>query len=189
MASRSLALCFFAFYGQTRIAAVYHTQLPGDCTLSLKPLERSTLKDMPAGLNTAFPQQRLWRKSWGQGLHHGAGQHTSAEVLRQLDRSVTWCCMWLMHSTVTSSGCTGVELHLCKSFRNHQREERSKEQRSLNCYFTFSIASRNLNKEYVSNFCLSTSDYCLIQGGGRTASNPKVIFLFWEVEHAESLPS
>lgn len=64
MASSSppLALFFFAFYEQTRTAAAYHTQLPGDCTLSFKPLEASTLKDMPAGLNTASPWKRLQRK-------------------------------------------------------------------------------------------------------------------------------
>lgn len=63
-----LALCFFSSYGQTRIAAACHTQIPGDCTLSFKPLEASTLKDMPAGLNTASSQKRMWRKAWGQGL-------------------------------------------------------------------------------------------------------------------------
>lgn len=165
MASRSLpvALCFFAFYWQTRSAAAYPTQLPGDCTLSFKLLEASTLKDMPAGLNTAPPQKRMWRKGWAKDravssriAAWGRAAHISWSPWEpQLDQSVTSCCVWLMHSTVTSSGSTGVELHLCKSFWNHQRDEGSKEERRLNHsylpYFTFSTVSIQTKNTWVTS--------------------------------------
>lgn len=208
MASRSmyLALCFFAFCGQIRNAAAYRTQLPVVLHCELQATgSKYPKRHAHRSEHSINPKEDVNERLGGQAIAPwGRAAHVSWSPHKpQPARSTTTCCARLLHSTSSSSGNTHATwsgcawarancLQLQKSSDRWMGQRIEEAKLLLLTYFAFSIPTINSDKKYLSNFSLSTSDYCLIQGGRRTTSNPNMrLVLFcrglWEAEHSESL--
>lgn len=169
MASRCLPQLYASFLSMGKLGLQLPTKQSylGICTLSFRAPSStwasSTLKDMPAGLHTASPQNSMWGKGWGQGLpcqfkDCTMGQGSTRQLKSPRAPARQKCHLMLRvahaqhsHSIWQHRGGAALVQELQKPPETWKEQRTEETKLLLSTYFTFSTASINSDKEHLTS--------------------------------------